>query len=130
MPSKLNITETWPEQHFNMCGWTLLRRWSTLISDEEWQIPVDLSQITPTKLQSLQLAIEASQEDWRAVGIDHTFLRFATQLRPGSPRSHHHEPLVSSSTAAVDKCAFACSQSRDKGNNHDCLLRGDSPLPV
>ena len=81
VPSKLNVTETWPEQHFNMCGWTLLRRWSTLISDEEWQIPVDLSQITPTKLQSLQLAIEASQEDWRAIGIDHNFLRFATQLR-------------------------------------------------
>ena len=71
----------WREQIFNLCGWTLLHRWSAMLPIEDWTDPVDLTAIPPAKLQAIHIAIEASQEDWRASGASPVLLRFATQCR-------------------------------------------------
>ena len=80
-PSHLTVTEVWPEQIFNLCGWTLLQRWSAMLPIEDWSDPVDLTAIPPAKLQAIQIAIEASQEDWHASGASPLLIRFASQCR-------------------------------------------------
>ena len=80
-PAMLSVTEVWPEQTYNLCGWTLLKRWSAMLPVEDWHDPVDMTSVPPTKLQAIQIAIEASQEEWRASDIDHDLYRFATQCR-------------------------------------------------
>ncbi|CAK8987812.1 unnamed protein product, partial [Durusdinium trenchii] len=73
-PSMISVTEVWPEQTYNLCGWTLLKRWSAMLPFEDWHEPVDLTAVPPAKLQAIQIAIEASQEEWRASDADHTHL--------------------------------------------------------
>ena len=80
-PAMITVTEVWPEQTYNLCGRVLLKRWSAMLPFEDWQEPVDMTPVPPTKLQAIQIAVESSQEEWHASGADQSLFRFATQCR-------------------------------------------------
>ena len=75
-PAMITVTEV-----YNLCGWVLLKRWSAMLPFKDWQDPVDMTSVPPTKLQAIQIAIESSQEEWHASGADQSLFRFATQCR-------------------------------------------------